>query len=140
MALVITPVPGPSSRTGRPDFVSMTLAMRRAVMELVGNIAPTAFGPSIQPLKKRISSSNLAASFLPSCPAILHCSHCRYQTSLCRIGVFRQGDIKESVKKGSQTAPFSSLTYTFEKLLHPGEEACRFRTVLLGRELFKFLK
>jgi hypothetical protein len=45
--------------------------MRRAVIELVGNIAPTAFGPSIQPLKKRISSSNLAASFLPSCPAIL---------------------------------------------------------------------
>ena len=42
----------------------MTEAMRRAVTELVGMIEPTAFGLSIQPLKKRSSSSNLSAKAL----------------------------------------------------------------------------
>jgi hypothetical protein len=40
----------------------MTLAIFRAVMEEVGTMEPTVFGPCIIPLKKRISSSN----FLPS--------------------------------------------------------------------------
>ena len=58
----MTPVPGPISSTGRPDATSITEAIRRAVTELVGTIEPTAFGLSIQPLKKRSSSSNFVAS------------------------------------------------------------------------------
>ncbi|MCY1313141.1 hypothetical protein D9M70_636380 [compost metagenome] len=40
----------------------MTLAMRRAVTEDVGRMAPTAFALLIHPLKKRISSSNFRPS------------------------------------------------------------------------------
>ena len=42
----------------------MTEAMRRAVTELVGMMEPTALGLSIQPLKKRSSSSNFSAKAL----------------------------------------------------------------------------
>ena len=58
----MTPVPGPTSSTGRPDFVSMIEAIRRAVTELVGTIEPTALGLSIQPLKNFSSSSNFSAN------------------------------------------------------------------------------
>ncbi len=58
----MAPVPGPSSRTGSPECGLMTLAILRAVIEEVGTMEPTVFGPCIIPLKKRISSSN----FLPS--------------------------------------------------------------------------
>ena len=66
MARVMTPVPGPSSRTGRPEAGRIGAAMRRAVTPLVGSTAPTALGPSIHPLKKRTSSSKRWASFLRS--------------------------------------------------------------------------
>ena len=62
----MTPVPGPTSSTGRPDFVSMIDAMRRAVTELVGTMEPTARGLSIQPLKNFSSSSNFDASLAQS--------------------------------------------------------------------------
>ena len=58
----MTPVPGPTSSTGRPDFVSMIEAMRVAVTELVGTMEPTARGLSIQPLKNFSSSSNFSAN------------------------------------------------------------------------------
>ncbi len=64
MARVMTPVPGPTSSTGRPDFGLTMDAILRAVMELVGTIEPTAFGLSIQPLKNFSSSSNFSASDL----------------------------------------------------------------------------
>ena len=58
----MTPVPGPTSSTGRPDFGLTIEAILRAVIELVGTIEPTVFGLSIQPLKNFSSSSNFSAS------------------------------------------------------------------------------
>ena len=68
----MTPVPGPTSSTGRPDSGSTTEAMRRAVIELVGTIEPTVFGLSIQPLKNFSSSSNFSASAFRSLGTTCH--------------------------------------------------------------------
>ena len=56
MARVITPVPGPSSKTGRSLSVGMNEAMTRAATLPVGVSAPTAFGLLAHPLKNRTSS------------------------------------------------------------------------------------
>src|SRR5690606_38989736 len=56
--------------TGRPEAGLMTLAILRAVMLLVGRIAPTALGISIQVLKNFSSSSNRSARDLRRLPAI----------------------------------------------------------------------
>src|SRR5690606_9451032 len=70
IAFVMTPVPGPSSSTGRPERISITDAIRRAVKLLVGTIEPTARGLSIQPLKNFSSSSKRLASDLRGVSAI----------------------------------------------------------------------
>ena len=58
----------------------MTDAMRFAVIELVGMIDPTALGLSIQPLKKRSSSSNFSASALRnSDPRRMDQTPCRFR-------------------------------------------------------------
>ena len=72
----------------------MTEAMRRAVTELVGIIDPTAFGLSIQPLKKRSSSSNLVASDFRKPRAIFPSPPFR------RVTIYATSELKQGEKRG----------------------------------------
>jgi hypothetical protein len=54
----MTPVPGPSSSTGKPEAGRTTLAIFLAVTADVGAIAPTAFLLRFQPFRNSISSLN----------------------------------------------------------------------------------
>ena len=120
MALVIVPVPGPISSTGKPDLMSTTLAMRFAMGALVGHTEPTVCGFFNHAFKKPIPSLNV--------PLMRGAGLFVMQRSFVSVG----HQMREKPDLDKSNAKIAELFgEPVKELFHTGEKAAGLRAVFL---------
>src|SRR6266567_2424707 len=133
-ALVIAPVPGPSSTTGPSDSTSTYCAMVRASTRLEGITAPICSGFSIHERRKRTSSSRRRGFFNARAD---DCNGMSLPGGTARAVVRKQSQRGIGPGRYGQAKRLLQVAAVAEEVLDLSEETRRFRLRRTGRQFFE---